>query len=337
MMATPGPAGAPTEEENPRIALLRTCRRGTKLSVLPIFWGEEWAATCRVPRVYGTVMQRRDNGTKLRVNWSVDGETQTNDITELADPDFDVMVHDEPMRRHPSAARRRRAPDQAGVEDGETADEMEYSESEDGEEGDDEELEEELELGNAPDAAKSHDLEWSRKRWRTRARHASDCAHRRARRRQPWSTPARPQPPPTSSTAMPTHTPCPSATSMGARLTSCTVSSVDPRPQRTAQCARRRARHACPCTRPWTSAASVAPASRRFAASRPSARAAHPPRRRTTSARPLLSLPRLIRRPAGVFRHSQSQSYRLSLITDPIDRIGISVNIDCNGRILIAI
>jgi len=127
-MATPGPAGAPTEEENPRIALLRTCRRSTKLSVLPIFWGEEWAATCRVPRVYGTVMQRRDNGTKLRVNWSVDGETQTNDITELADPDFDVMVHDEPMRRRPSAARRRRAPDQAGVEDGETADEMEYSE-----------------------------------------------------------------------------------------------------------------------------------------------------------------------------------------------------------------
>ena len=104
-------------------------------------------------------MQRRDNGTKLRVNWSVDGETQTNEMTELADSDFDVMVHDETTTRRPSAVRRRRAPDQAGVEDGETADKMEYSESEDGDEGDDEEVEEELEVGKPPDAAESHGLE----------------------------------------------------------------------------------------------------------------------------------------------------------------------------------
>jgi len=79
------------------MTLFRRCGRGSRISMLPVFWGREWSATCQEPRVYGTVLQRHDNGTKLRVNWSVDGETQTNDIIDLAHEDFDVQVHhDEP-------------------------------------------------------------------------------------------------------------------------------------------------------------------------------------------------------------------------------------------------
>ena len=80
------------------LELARSCRRGTKLSVLPIFWGEEWAATCREPRVFGEVKQVRERGTKLRIVWSVDGETQTNKIDDLAMPSFDLQVHEHVAR-----------------------------------------------------------------------------------------------------------------------------------------------------------------------------------------------------------------------------------------------
>ena len=95
------------------LELARSCRRGTKLSVLPIFWGEEWAATCREPRVFGEVKQVRERGTKLRIVWSVDGETQTNKIDDLAMPSFDLQVHE-----HVARARYVQI---AGGEDGDTA------------------------------------------------------------------------------------------------------------------------------------------------------------------------------------------------------------------------
>mmetsp|Transcript_23260 Transcript_23260/g.63036 ORF Transcript_23260/g.63036 Transcript_23260/m.63036 type:complete len:326 (+) Transcript_23260:595-1572(+) len=84
-MASP-PAHTPAEpgeKDNPRIALSRRCSKGSRISVLPVFWGREWAATCREPRVHGAVLQPRNNGTKLRVTWSVDGETSLSSRTKI--------------------------------------------------------------------------------------------------------------------------------------------------------------------------------------------------------------------------------------------------------------
>ena len=137
------------------LELARSCRRGTKLSVLHIFWDEEWAATCREPRVIGEVKQVRERGTKLRIVWSVDGEAQTNKIDDLAMPSFDLQVHE-----HVAGAQSpRRAPQpEAGGEDGDTADEQAESDAEDWEDGDDDD---ELVVGEPPSSFTAHDVTWT--------------------------------------------------------------------------------------------------------------------------------------------------------------------------------